>query len=337
MRPEGRIKMGYYPTPLSVAKRIRTFLGFPSDNVNILDPCCGEGTVLKNFVDGTNVTTYGIELDEYRAKQAKEVFDHVLHCGYEDARISNKAYGCLFLNPPYDWQSTNLLDEHGQERTENVFLKGTVRYLMPDGVLVYVVQQQRITGDVAKNLSYRFENFNTYRFQDGEYEQFKQIVLFGRKKRKNLLDNNSLGMLNAIPYTQLEEIPHLEEPIYELPASPQVKLFRSTLIDEAELEKELISSALWEKIGRNGNNGKNGLGRPPLPLHTGHLGLLLASGCLDGKVGEGEDRHIVRGKVEKIIHTEQEYQGDVLIEREVERYRVSIKVLTQDGEIKNLM
>jgi len=64
---------------------------------------------------------------------------------------------------------------------------------------------------------------------------------------------------------------------------------------------------------------------------------LLASGCLDGKVGEGEDRHIVRGKVEKITHTEQEYQGDVLVEREVERYRVSIKVLTQDGQIKNLM
>ena len=208
---------------------------------------------------------------------------------------------------------------------------------MPDGVLVYVVPQQRITGDVAKNLSYRFENFNTYRFQDGEYEQFKQIVLFGRKKRKNLLDNNSLGMLNAIPYTQLEEIPHLEEPIYELPASPQVKLFRSTLIDEAELEKELISSALWEKIGRNGNNGKNGLGRPPLPLHTGHLGLLLASGCLDGRVGEDQDRHIVRGKVEKITYTEQEYQGDVLVEREVERYKVSIKVLTQDGQIRNLM
>ena len=74
-----------------------------------------------------------------------------------------------------------------------------------------------------------------------------------------------------------------------------------------------------------------------MPLHTGHLGLLLASGCLDGVVGEGEDRHLVRGKVEKITHTEQEYQGDVLVERELERYRVSVKVLTRDGEIKYLM
>ncbi len=329
--------MGYYPTPLSVAERIRTFLSFPSENVNILDPCCGEGTALRNVVDGANATTYGIELDEYRAKQAKDTLDHMLHCGYEDVRISNNAYSCLFLNPPYDWQDSSALDESRHERTEKAFLRGTIRYLLPEGVLVYIVPQSRVTEDVAKILSYRFEDFNTYRFQDGEYEKFRQIVLFGRKKPRNGLDDNSFGKLFAISRTGLPEIPYLDEPVYELPGSPEVKLFRSILIDEAELEKELMSSALWRKINRDGHNSKDGVSRPPLPLHTGHLGLLLASGCLDGRVGEGEDRHVVRGKVEKVTHTEQEYQGDVLIEREVERYRVSIKVLTQDGEIKNLM
>lgn len=337
MRPEGRIKMGYYPTPLSVAERIRTFLSFPSENVNLLDPCCGEGTALRNVVDGANATTYGIELDEYRAKQAKDTLDNVLHCGYEDVRISNNAYSCLLLNPPYDWQDSSTLDESRHERTEKAFLKGTVRYLLPEGVLVYIVPQSRVTEDVAKILSYRFEDFNAYRFRDGEYEKFRQIVLFGRKKSRNGMDDNSFGKLFAISRTGLPEIPYLDKPMYELPESPEVRLFRSTLIDEAELEKELMSSALWKKMNRDGHNNKDGVGRPPLPLHTGHLGLLLASGCLDGKIGEGEDKHIVRGKVEKIIHTEQEYQGDVLIEREVERYKVSIKVLTQDGEIKNLM
>ena len=132
-------------------------------------------------------------------------------------------------------------------------------------------------------------------------------------------------------------IPHLQQPVYRIPPSPEVRLFRSTLIDEAELERELGSSALWNKLNGHGQRNRNGVGRPPLPLHTGHLGLLLASGCLDGMVGEGEDRHIVRGKVEKVSHVEQEYEGDVLVEREVERYRVSVKVLTPDGEIRNLM
>ena len=58
-----------------------------------------------------------------------------------------------------------------------------------------------------------------------------------------------------------------------------------------------------------------------------HLGLLLASGHLDG--GEGENRHAARRKVEKLTHTYQQYQGDSLVEREVERYQISIKVLSR--------
>jgi len=328
--------MGYYPTPLSVVERIKSFLSFPPENANVFDPCCGEGTAVSYLVEGANANTYGIEPDRYRAEQAKEKLDNVLHCGYEDARMSNKAFSCTFLNPPYDWQSEDS-DEAGHERTEKAFLRGTIKYLTPNGILVYIVPQPRVTEDIAKILSYRFDAFYGYRFPDGEYERFKQLVLFGRRKPKNYLDDESLRMLSAIPHVEFAEIPHLEDPLYDVPGSPEVKLFRSNLIDEVELEKDLKSSALWQKLNQNSRGNKDGVGRPPLPLHTGHLGLLLASGCLDGMVGEGEDRHIVRGKVEKVTHTEQEYQGDVLIERDVEKYRVSIKVLTQDGEIRNLM
>ena len=89
MRLEGRIKMGYYPTPLSVVDRIRSFVRFPEDNVSLLDPCCGEGLALKHLTGDDKATTYGIELDEYRAEQAKERLCHVLKGSYTDARISN--------------------------------------------------------------------------------------------------------------------------------------------------------------------------------------------------------------------------------------------------------
>ena len=250
--------------------RIKSFLSFPDESVNVLDPCCGEGAALRNLVEGARATTYGLELDQHRAKQAKkDALHHVVCCGYEDARISNSAFSCLFLNPPYDWQKTGPSEEHAHERTEKAFLRGTVRYLTPDGLLVYIVPQPRVTEDLAKILSYRFQDFNTYRFPDEEYERFKQVVLFGTKKNSNYLDDNSLGMLNAIPYTELQEIPHLEQPVYTLPASPEVKLFRSTLIDQAELEKELKSSVLWEKLNQHNQSNRNGVGRPPLPLHTG--------------------------------------------------------------------
>jgi hypothetical protein len=193
-----------------------------------------------------------------------------------------------------------------------------------------------MTEDVAKILAFRFEDFSTYCFPEKDYRAFGQIVLLSRRKHDGALDRSAFERLADVPHTKLDEIPMLDSPRYRLPASPPVALFRSGLIDEAELEAELRDSPLWTKLG-NHQDGNGRLGRPPLPLHAGHLGLLLASGCLDGVVGQGKDRHIVRGKVEKLTHTEQEYEGDVLIEREVESYRVSIKLLGRDGQIRTLM
>lgn len=326
--------MGYYPTPLGVVERISSFLEFPQDNMNLLDPCCGEGLALKKLAEDFKTTTYGIELDEYRVKQAKSNLDHVIKGSYEDAKISNNAFSCLFLNPPYDWETS--FDDNS-ERKEKTFLKGTVKYLKPSGTLIYIIPQHRLTEDIAKILSYRFEDFNTFKFPDNDYKNFKQIVLFGSKKRKSWVNECDFEKLEAIHRKELPEIPYSKEPRYKLPSSGRVQLFCSSLIDEKELEKEMEKSVLWQKFNGYGEMNGNDLGRPPLPLHTGHLGLLLANGCLDGVVGEGEDKHIVRGKVEKVTHKFEEYKENTLIEREVEKYKVSIKLLKKDGEILNLM
>ena len=335
MRLEAKIKMGYYPTPLSVVERVKSFIEFPEDNVNLLDPCCGEGLALKRLKGDVNATTYGIELDECRAERAKSNLDYVIKGSYEDARISNNAFSCLFLNPPYDWDIANVGER--SERKEKTFLKGTLRYLQPSGLIIYIIPQKRLSDDIAKVLSYRFDDFNVFRFPDEEYEEFKQIVLFGSKKHEPLLNDLEYERLRVIPHKDLREIPFSDKPIYSLPASGQVHLFRSSLVDEKELEREMGDSMLWRKIKQNAEMVNDNLGRPPLPLHKGHLGLLLANGCLDGVVGEGKHRHIVRGKVEKVISRYEEYEGDTLIERDVESYRVSIKILKKDGEILTLM
>jgi hypothetical protein len=335
MRLEAKIKMGYYPTPLSVVERIRSFLKFPEDNVNLFDPCCGEGLALKKLKGDAKATTYGIELDEYRAEKAKSNLDHVIKGSYEDARISNNAFSCLFLNPPYDWNAPD--NEESSERKEKTFLKGTVKYLQQSGVMIYIIPQRRLSNDIAKILSYRFTDFNVFRFPDEEYEEFKQIVLLGSKKDEPLLNSEAYERLSVLSEKELQEIPYADKPIYELPPSGDVHVFRSSLIDEEELENGMEDSILWQKIEENAQVDNDYFGRPPLPLHKGHLGLLLANGCLDGVVGDGKDRHVVRGKVEKVISRYEEYEGDTLIERDVESYRVSIKILKKDGDIITLM
>lgn len=332
MRPGADVKMGYYPTPVSVVERIRSFLSFPDDNVNLLDPCCGEGLALKRLKGDAKAATYGIELDERRAEKAKKNLDHVLRGSYEDARISHNAFSCLYLNPPYDWDATS-----DGDRKEKTFLKGTLKYLQPSGLLIYLIPQARLTEDIAKVLSYHLEGFNTFRFPDKEYKAFKQMVLFGSKKVEPALNDIDFGQLRLVPERELYEIPFSEKPVYTLSPVEPVQLFRSSQIDEQELESELSDSVLWKKLKENPERTDGYMGRPPLPLHKGHLGLLLANGCLDGVVGEGPNRHIVRGKVEKIVSKFEEYEDDTRIEREVENYKVSIKILKKDGEIVSLL
>ena len=332
MRLEGRIKMGYYPTPLSVVERIKTFIK-NTDGATILDPCCGEGNALKQLAEGTTAKTYGVEIDGHRAEEAATKLHHVLRCGIEQTRITSGAFSLLFLNPPYDWET----GEEGNERKEKAFIRETIKYLQPSGVLIYIIPQNRLDKNTAKILAYRFEKIQTYKFPQEEYEAYKQIVLFAVKKKKPDIEGKTLSNLLKIPRTELEELPILEQPAYEIPKSKQVNLFQSTIIDEKELEKEVGESPLWKKFHEITRVEEQRMGRPPLPLHTGHLGLLLANGCLDGIVGQGEDRHIVRGKVEKTVAKFTEQKGDIIEERELDQYKVSIKILRQDGEIITLM
>jgi tRNA1(Val) A37 N6-methylase TrmN6 len=332
MRLEGRIKMGYYPTPPSVVERIKTFIKI-TDGATILDPCCGEGNALKQLAEGTTAQTYGVEIDGHRAEEAVTKLHRVLKCGIEQTRISNGTFSCLFLNPPYDWETQN--DDN--ERKEKTFLKETLKYLQSNGVLIYIIPQNRLDKSTAKILAYRFQNIQAYKFPQEEYEAFKQIVLFAVKKKQPNVDEDILSKLIKVRYAKLEELPNQDQPSYELPRTKTINLFQSTVINEKELEKEVMESPLWKRFEEMTRVEEQRIARPPLPLHTGHLGLLLANGCLDGRVGRGEDMHIVRGKVEKTVAKYSELKGDVLEERELDQYKVTIKILRQDGEIITLM
>jgi hypothetical protein len=79
MRYEGISKMGYYPTPLTMVKKIGKRLVSPGPAC-WFDPCCGEGEALA-AVAPSDVVTYGIELDGQRALKAKEKLHHVVRIG----------------------------------------------------------------------------------------------------------------------------------------------------------------------------------------------------------------------------------------------------------------
>jgi hypothetical protein len=185
-------------------------------------------------------------------------------------------------------------------------------------------------------LASRFERLNVFRFPDLEYEQFRQIVVFGVRKDKNSLDDQEVSRLENVPKMDLPPLTEKSEIGYAIPLSAPLTLFRSMLIDPEDLERLMAQSPLLKRFAALTTRTEIRIPRPPLPLHSGHLGLLLASGKMDGIVGIGEDTHLVKGRVRKITTVLQELKGEVLEERELDRYVVSIKILDQQGEIREL-
>jgi tRNA1(Val) A37 N6-methylase TrmN6 len=330
------MKMGYYPTPARVVKYIKSFLLFPREPFTALDPCCGEGLALEQLIADTQAITYGVELDQHRAGEAESRIQNVLKCGIEETRIGHQSCSLLFLNPPYDVATLEEDAEAKTERQEKAFLRMTVPYLMPGGVLVYIIPQTRLNRAIARLLASRFEGVQVFRFPDPEYDDFKQIVVLGVRKAGNSLDESLALKLQKVPNRKLEPLSEARTAQYQVPPSGPLKLFRSTVIDPEELEKQMAQSPLWRRFDAMTTRNELQVPRPPLPLHSGHLGLLLAAGKLDGVVGDGPDRHVVKGKVTKVVSKVEEYKGDVLEQRELDRYVVSIKILNRNGEIRGL-
>ena len=336
MRIHGRIKMGHYPTPPRVAELIRNYLSFPPGQFSSLDPCCGEGDALAGLVAGTSAVTYGVELDHNRAEESKSRLHHVLRCGIEETRIQHRSCSLLLLNPPYDELTLEEEANAKTERQERAFLRMTVPYLIPGGVLVYIIPQNRLDKAIARLLASRFEHIHVLRFPDPEYADFRQVVVFGVKKANNTLDEQEAFNLENTPKVDLASLSDNAQIHYTIPASGPLTLFRSVLIDPEDLKKHMAQSALWKRFAALTTRSELRIPRPPLPLHSGHLGLLLAAGKLDGTMGTGEDSHLVKGSVRKITTVLQEIKGEALEERELDRYVVSIKILNRHGEIREL-
>ncbi len=116
MRFVGKNKMGFYPLPLSEAHRIRKFIQFPGTSSSALDPCVGDGAAFEVITNGAEVFRYGIELDAYRADQARQRISNIVQGNTLEVQCPVECFGLLYLNPPYDWT----LGPADSRRTEQI-------------------------------------------------------------------------------------------------------------------------------------------------------------------------------------------------------------------------
>jgi hypothetical protein len=333
-RTASKLKLGYYPLPSEEAKRMRRFLHF-AGAASVLDPCAGTGAALRAITE-SNARRYGIELDAYRAAEAKRMLDEVIHGSAFETHSPVESYSLLYLNCPYDQE----IGEGKNQRLERLFLEHTFRWVKPGGVLVMVVPSDRVA-DCKGVLTPHFRDKAIYRLTEPECATYRQVVVLGvrrsRQEREKLTDfavqqaNHKLYDLTR-RYEEIPPLPDSPDRTFTVPPSAAAELEHRGLPLDL-IEDLLASSPAWLQAQRVTHApGTEVSGRPLTPLHKGHVGLLCTSSLLNGHFGQGTDLHLSFWESVKVVDKVEEdgEQGATVI-RERERFSQRLTLLYSDG------
>jgi hypothetical protein len=323
-------KAGFYPTPQEETDLICSRLtAEPGSKIAILDPCCGEGIALKKMANslkaqGADVVSYGVELEEGRARKARDHIDNVICSPYEDAIITPQAFSFMYLNPPYM--------HYGSERAEVVFLRDLTDpvkgKLQPGGLLGYCIPEY-ILKEAASLLAIRFKDIKVYRFTEN-FSMYRQIVVFGYRREKRPSTDEFRETKEWL--SKLDIIPRLDdgEETFTIPASiNEVKTFKPAQPSKDEIMNALRQSSAWKKAEDLLPRLDEIQDRQPpvLPLKTAHIAVAISAGAIGGSMGN----HLLVGKSKKVVDTKSVLDEKGVTETQTERVITTVRVFTPDG------
>jgi hypothetical protein len=321
-------KMGFYPTPERSLREITQWIeieggyGYTQSNsqnrftFHLLDPCCGNGKALQNVVGYQyKASKWGIELDIERAMEASNNLDTVIQCSIFDARVNPLgSMGLLWLNPPYSTED--------RERVEVKFLKHSMKWLVTDGVLIFIVPENILDRRNLDWIGQHFYDIRVLRLHRKDYPQFRQIVLIGKKRDKRAEDSE---IVPSLEYPHIEDV---EPKSYSVPPTDGPEVFQGgDTVTNEEIQKNY--PRLLEEIRRitGFEDGVEAIS-PLFPLRKGHLVALITAGVLDGKIQTADDDFIlVKGFSERVSHTRIEDNKEITRNT----YAIGIRVMEKGG------
>jgi hypothetical protein len=373
-RLEAQSKLLYYPTPNDIVDLIATW--FRADQrVRLADPCCGTGEALRRFANALGVTTetrrvepvetWGVELSNSRAAQAAKVLDRVLPTSFyamTPSKWSSASVGLVFNNPPYDWSDIVERDEKGRERRirhELLFVENATRKVVTGGHQIIIVPRG-ILGDehlvsavmrerFARHVLGWYEQVIVTRFPDGEYERFKQVVVFAINKQAQYLPAGREA---------IEDICHLANPAadipilttgkgnFPIPTAPENVRFTYTPIEPVQLAQAAsrcspVGSGEYQRATYVRPLGASFT--PALPLSVGHVTMLITgqeTGVLE--VEQDGAPALVKGMSRKVAVRKERDNRDVkgrvtsTSVTEKERHEATLTVAKRTGELEML-
>ncbi len=322
-----------------IAGLVRAPIGYHHYNretLRILDPCCGAGDAVARLAEELNrpnalpIETHGVELHRDRAEEAEARLDRALAADLFQTSIANSAFGLLYLNPPYDWDSED-------RRVEHAFLTHCTRYLVEDGLLVFIVPRARLSVS-ARYLASHYGRMRCWAFPHPEREVFDQVVLVGCRKAEPVPDAHAEERVREWAEGEPEELDSYPYPVFRAPATPSGDiLFTTRSVDPVAAAAEARRSGLWTspEITDTLWPARDLRTRPLMPLRRGHMAMLVAAGFLDNLCLEADGRRVlVKGRTSKEMTLVEETP-----EKETYRERLKTTVVAldlDDGEITDI-
>ena len=346
-----KIRAGFFATPERQGEYMRQLLSFEADTA-VFDPTCGEGEILKQLTEKRDdrdysIQSYGVELDKRRAEKAKENLDVVVESSIESMVISHDVFGMVYLNPPYDMTMLGMGDEK-TDRKEYTELVRNTRYLMPGGLMVYVIPSYRFADKkISRFLSTHFEDIAMTRFSDEDYDDFRQCIFIGRRKPGTLKEMNQplfdfLQQLSDEDFVmkKVSPLPQLiDRKTWSIPGgSLDIPTFYSRIEKKSEFIEAIRNNRGFQAFIERTRPKKLVVGGDPIiNIAQGQMALLLASGAVNGLIGEGDTLHAVQG-MEIVSHTVSEEKTEhATITKKRTKRDVSVKIITPSGKVKKLM
>jgi superfamily II DNA or RNA helicase len=343
MRPPAIEKMGYYPTDEPVIEAIQSYIAPAQSRARLFDPCAGEGHAASLLGKALNCETWGVELSPERAAKAEQALDKVYQAPWQACFLTDESISCLFLNPPYEYDRFD-----DQKRLELEFLKTTTPKLARGGLLIYIVPQ-RILGmpEVARLLAGHYENTRIYRFPDGLFDKFQQVVVFAtRRTVYKAPGEGEIGEIMALANQPIDPLLPVPQPLYELlPAPVRGANSRPVVFKRMDWEPEEVveatrkagvqTTAEWLDM-INPSRALAQLTQPVMPLKKGHVAMLMASGMMGTvRLTDEEGRPmLIKGRVVKVVEKSEETDSKdskVVVETYKDRFVTTVAVLKQDG------
>src|SRR5277367_359729 len=243
MRPNAKVKLGFYPLPVTEGERLRNLLAFPQNaSASVLDPCVGAGVALHLLTSGANVERHGVELDADRATAAQGSGIHTIQGNAFDTVGKAGSFSFLYLNPPYDFE----IGPMNNKRMGYLFLDHTYHLLVEGGVLLMVVPEDRLES-LMPLLAENFDRLQVFRLSDRASERFKQVALLGVRKRVRGSDyEQNRTALQRLIYRPDMPVLKGAEPTYSVPPTPSTSLVYRGLPHD-EIEDLLPSSVAWRQ------------------------------------------------------------------------------------------